>query len=77
MLVEDWESPVPSPPYYELEVLDEAVRFIFLKDQERRANKAVFSFEADGIEVMGEVEGGDATQEFIVVNVEDEIEVRG
>lgn len=32
MLVEDWESPVPSPPYYELEVLDEAVRFIFLKD---------------------------------------------
>uniref|UniRef100_A0A0D2YDP5 Uncharacterized protein n=1 Tax=Fusarium oxysporum (strain Fo5176) TaxID=660025 RepID=A0A0D2YDP5_FUSOF len=50
----------------------EALRFIVLDEQERRANKALMlSYEADGLEIIEEIEGENGSEEFIIVKGED------
>ncbi|KAJ0133114.1 hypothetical protein HZ326_23810 [Fusarium oxysporum f. sp. albedinis] len=71
-LLPEWQLAVKMPSFYDTTVIAEALRFIVLDEQERRANKALMlSYEADGLEIIEEIEGENGVEEFIIVKGED------
>ncbi|KAM5344596.1 hypothetical protein ACJ41O_013131 [Fusarium nematophilum] len=74
-LLPDLEPAVPWPPFYDTEVIREAMRFIALEERERRARRGpLLDYEVDGLEITLEVDGESEAEEFIVVKGEDEEE---
>ncbi|EXM13769.1 hypothetical protein FOTG_17794 [Fusarium oxysporum f. sp. vasinfectum 25433] len=71
-LLAEWQLAVKMPSFYDTTVIAEALRFIVLDEQERRANKALMlGYEADGLEIIEEIEGENGVEEFIIVKGED------
>ncbi|EXM14875.1 hypothetical protein FOTG_16748 [Fusarium oxysporum f. sp. vasinfectum 25433] len=71
-LIPEWQLAVKMPSFYDTTVIAEALRFIVLDEQERRANKALMlGYEADGLEIIEEIEGENGVEEFIIVKGED------
>ncbi|EWZ28301.1 hypothetical protein FOZG_18006 [Fusarium oxysporum Fo47] len=71
-LLPEWQLAVKMPSFYDTTVIAEALRFIVLDEQERRANKALMlSYEADGLEIIEEIEGENGSEEFIIIKGED------
>lgn len=69
-LLPDWELAVPWLSYYDIEIINEAAKFLVLEEKERQARKSILSFEVDGIEITGEVEGDERIREYSIVKGE-------
>jgi hypothetical protein len=71
-LLPEWQPAVKMPFFHGTTVIAEALRFFVLDEQGRRANKAlILSYEADGLEIIKEIEGEDDVKGFIIVKGED------
>ncbi|KAI3584166.1 hypothetical protein IWW34DRAFT_608287 [Fusarium oxysporum f. sp. albedinis] len=71
-LLPEWQPAVKMPSVYVTTVIAEALRFIVLNEQERHAKKALMlSYEADGQEIIEEIEGEDDVEKFMGVKGED------
>ncbi|GKU08467.1 unnamed protein product [Fusarium langsethiae] len=66
-----WQSPVTLPPTYDLNTINQALKFVMIDEEQRIARKdLMITYENDGIEITGAIDGEDDENEFQLIKEE-------